>query len=182
MGQERSLPIACIKSACFAGVRLFRVCRPRKPRARRRGFLGSAPSMSIDPLKRQPSSSVTLGAEMLPRTLPEPVTMICSLPRRSPSTVPSILMTFASTVALTRPSLPMVTRWFFNEMLPSTVPRTSRSSSPLMSPWMRTDGPTAAPPPPPVRVWPERRNRLSGSGVRGGSPAIHWIRSVRFSV
>ena len=47
------------------------------------------PSMSIEPLKRHPSSRETLGAAMLPDTAPVRVTM--DLPpcrRRSPSTVP----------------------------------------------------------------------------------------------
>src|SRR5215831_3639326 len=76
---------------------------------------------------------------MLPRKLPDSSKYTERSACKSPSTVPSTLITCALMFALTLPSLPMVTRcvWL---MLPSIVPWISKSSSADNSPLKRKVG------------------------------------------
>src|SRR6185436_8812007 len=67
-------------------------------------------SMSIVPLKCEPSTSDTDGAWMLPRRLPDSATKTERSACRSPSTAPSTLMICARMFALTLPSSHTVTR------------------------------------------------------------------------
>src|SRR6185295_679467 len=88
-------------------------------------------SMSMLPLKREPSSRTTRGAVMLPRIAPDWRRMACSRAKTLPSTSPSMVTTLPKRSACTLPFLPIVTLFCFRSTLPSTRPSMTRSSSPV---------------------------------------------------
>jgi len=101
-------------------------------------------SVSIVPLTRAPSSSATRGAVILPITCPALCTITCSVPEMSPSTSPSTWIVLAAMLALTRPLLPTVTIFLPSSIVPSTLPRTSKSSAPEMLPLTQISVPIIA--------------------------------------
>jgi hypothetical protein len=67
--------------------------------------------------------------------------------------------------ARTRPLRPTVTAFWRSSILPSTLPSTTRSSSPLRSPLMRIDGPMVALPR--LGSAPELRGGVAAAGCCG---------------
>ncbi len=105
------------------------------------GFAAAFAAMSMEPVKRQPSSSTTRAAEMLPCTLPARLTVTSSSAARSPCTVPSTVIFLALMFALTWPSSPSRTSFLGKVTVPSMRPRMIRSSLPVTSPRMVIEGP-----------------------------------------
>ena len=96
--------------------------------------------MSIRPRKLAPSTMITRGALMSPTIRPSRVISTDSLAVTFPTIAPAITQFLTWTSAFTTP-VGSTTRVFVRVSVPSTRPRTVRSSSPLREPLMRIDSP-----------------------------------------
>src|SRR5207245_262863 len=133
-GGRHPLPADVVAVRGGAGARAFGV-RPRERRAHRTAtFLSSLRAdMSEFPRNIAPSAITIFGARMLPVSRPVDWISTRLVAWQSPTSSPLTMIDWASTVAFTTPWAP-TRRSRVMRICPSTLPSTTTSSSPVISP------------------------------------------------